>query len=168
MVYLGAAVALVGLGLLAWPVALYGAERFDLEQEAGLLVGPVGLVIIWIGAVDPDPRRTTVGGFFGNPEEAGLGPEAGGPPSSVERVPWNPNEPVDCRQCRTVITADLSRCPRCSRARPCRECGRPLGQVLERPTCPRCARAEPRCSCPRLAHPGAEVGVRASYEPGGG
>jgi hypothetical protein len=160
MVYLGTAVALAGVVLLAYPIAVTGFERFDVEQEAGLLVGPLGLVIVGIGAVDPDPTRTTVAGVFGNREEAGPRGPRSRSPEGPERPRWNPFDPVDCRYCRTVITHDLSRCPRCSRARPCRSCGRPLGQVLERPTCPSCARAEAACSCARLARgSGAPTGI---------
>jgi hypothetical protein len=154
IVYLGTLVALAGVVLLAYPIAVTGSERFDLEQEAGLLVGPVGLVIVGLGAVDPDPRRTTVGGLFGNREEAALSAVRAPGVRRTDRVPWSPNEGIDCRFCRTVIAPDLSRCPRCSRARACRECARPLGQVLDRPTCPACGRAEPACPCPPLPRSG--------------
>jgi hypothetical protein len=153
VVYIGLAVALAGVGLIAFPIVVTGSEQFDVEQEAGLLVGPIGLVVIGLGGVSPDPARTTIGGLFGNPEEE---QERGSPPAEPDpraRRLWNPLEPVDCRYCRTVITADLARCPRCSRARDCRCCGRPLGLVLERATCPRCARAEGRCNCPLFVRP---------------
>jgi len=148
--FVGVGVILAGIGLVAFPIVVTGREQLDLEQIAGFLVAPLGLVVVLIGAVSVDPNKTTIAGTFGNPDEA-VRPVA--PAGAPARPRFNPREPVYCRFCRTIITADLSRCPRCSRARECRNCGRPLGQVLERPTCPTCARAEPFCSCPSLARP---------------
>lgn len=159
VVQVGAALALVGLGLLAFPIVTTGGEQFDVEQEAGFLVGPLGLAVVAIGGVADDPTRTTVGGLFGNPEEtAARSPRSRTPEKAAGRT-WNPHEPVDCRYCRTVITPDLARCPRCSRARDCRSCGRPLGAVLDRPTCPRCAQPESLCNCARFTRPAAGVAV---------
>lgn len=158
---LGIAILVVGFMLIASPIVLTGAEVFDLEQEAGLLIAPIGLLVVLIGAVQPNPERTTVGGTFGNPEEvhrlrAGPSRSPAGPPP----VRWNPNESVFCRYCRTVIAPDLSRCPRCARARECRACGRPLGTVLDRATCPFCGRPEAFCNCPRMVRT-AGVAVRS-------
>lgn len=153
----GLAVILVGFALMSFPLVVLGREQLDPEQVAGFLLAPIGLGVVLIAGVSVDPNRTTVGGTFGNPEEAPR-PEASEAPSPARARYSNPNAPVHCRKCRSVVTADLSRCPRCSRARDCRNCGRPLGQVLERPTCPTCARAEPFCNCPLLARP-APVGV---------
>jgi len=153
VVYVGIAVALVGVALLAYPIAVTGSEQFDVEQELGLIVGPVGLIIVGFGAVSADPTRTTVGGLFGNPDEAIRPPPRSSEAPRHEGLGWSPLEPVDCRYCRTIITHDLARCPRCSRARDCRCCGRPLGMVLERATCPRCARAEAFCNCPLFDRP---------------
>ncbi len=146
----GIALILAGIGLVAFPIVVTGAERLDPEQIAGFLLAPFGLFVVTIAAASIDPRKTTVVGTFGNPEEPAPTPGKVEPPRGRFT---NPNEPVHCRVCRAVITADLSRCPRCSRARECRSCGRPLGQVLDRPTCPRCARPEPFCSCAWLARP---------------
>ncbi len=148
----GVGIVVAGIALLSFPLAVLGREEFDYEQIAGLLVVPIGLVVILIGAVSVDPNQTTVTGTFGNPDEAEIrAAEAVLPVAAPRRV--NPNTPVHCRYCRSIITADLAQCPRCARARDCRTCGRPLGQVLDRPTCPRCARVEAFCNCPHLVRP---------------
>jgi hypothetical protein len=149
--WVGIALVLVGMGLVAFPIAVLGREELDPEQILGFLAAPLGLFVVLIAAVSVDPTRTTIVGTFGNPDEPP--PSASGPSGASPRPRSSPTAPVYCRYCRAVITADLSRCPRCSRARECRTCGRPLGQVLERPTCPTCAQAEPFCSCPYLARP---------------
>jgi len=149
---IGIAVILAGFALVAFPIATTGSEQLDLEQLAGFLVAPLGLVVVLIAGLSADPRKTTVAGTFGNPEEPGRQVLSGAPPGTRRRL-RNPYEPVHCRHCRSVITAELSNCPRCARARECRTCGRPLGQVLDRPTCPPCARAEPFCNCGLLARP---------------
>jgi hypothetical protein len=158
--WVGLAVILGGIGLVAFPIVVTGREQLDLEQIVGFLVAPFGLFVVLIAAVSVDPSRTTIAGTFGNPDEPPRPPTepVAGPP----RPRSTPNAPVYCRYCRTIITADLSRCPRCSRARDCRACGRPLGQVLERPTCPTCAQAEPFCTCPSLPRRApARIGRRA-------
>jgi hypothetical protein len=147
--WIGVGVMLAGLALVASPVALYGRELLDPEQIAGFLIAPVGLFVVMLAAAAVDPRRTTITGTFGNPDE--LPPAAASTRAPVRARLRNPNEAVHCRHCRSVVTADLSRCPRCARARDCRSCGRPLGQVLDRPTCPTCARAEAFCNCAVLA-----------------
>lgn len=151
--YAGVAVILLGLALVASPIALTGQEQFTIEQESGLLIAPVGLVVVWLGAVAPDPRRTTVVGAFGNPDEAIGRPELVPKDWSADSRTANPRAPVHCRYCRTIITYELSQCPRCARPRECRGCGRPLGMVLERATCPRCARPEAFCNCARFVRP---------------
>ena len=149
---LGVAILVVGFMLVASPIVLTGGEVFDLEQEAGLLIAPIGLLVVLIGAVQANPERTTVGGTFGNPEEVHrLRSVPSRSPPAPSPVRWHPNEPVTCRYCRTVIAPELARCPRCARARECRACGRPLGFVLERATCPYCGRPEAFCDCPRMA-----------------
>lgn len=149
--WVGVGLVVVGIALVAFPIVVMGREQLDMEQIAGFLLAPVGLFVVLIAAVSVDPRTTTILGAFGNPDE----PVPPGPSATVVPGPrrYNPHEPVYCRQCRNVVTADLARCPRCSRARDCRNCGRPLGQVLDRPTCPTCAQAEPFCSCPYFARP---------------
>lgn len=149
--WVGIAVVLVGIGLVAFPIVVSGREQLDDEQLMGFLLAPLGLFVVLIAAISVDPRRTTVPGTFGNPEEAQR--TAPSPEIVPPRVRPSPSAPVYCRYCRSVITPDLSRCPRCSRARDCRNCGRPLGQVLDRPTCPSCGEAEPFCPCARLARP---------------
>jgi hypothetical protein len=111
------------------------------------------MVIMLVALSADDPRATTIGGTFGNPEFDRVArpvPRAAEPRRSLM---YDAREPVNCRYCRTVVTPDLSQCPRCARARWCRTCERPLGAVLDRPTCPSCAREEPFCSCSPLARP---------------
>ncbi len=167
---LGVAIIILGFMLVASPIVLTGAEVFDFEQEVGLLIAPIGLLVVLIGAVQPNPERTTVGGTFGNPDEVrrlrSSAPSHVVPSATVPR--WNPNEPVSCRYCRTVIAPDLARCPRCARARECRACGRPLGFVLDRATCPYCGRPEAFCNCPRIVRtPGATVASMPQRRSGG-
>jgi len=154
IVLVGVAIILAGLALVASPIVLTGGELFDLEQEAGIFLAPVGLLVILIGGVQPNPERTTVGGTFGNPD-ADLNRSAKtrrvGPGRTY--LGFNPREPVSCRHCRTVITFDLAVCPRCGRPRECRECGRRLGLVEDRTDCPGCHRMEAFCSCARVSRP---------------
>lgn len=147
--WVGVGVVLIGIGLVAFPIVVTGHELLDPEQIVGFLLAPLGLFVVLIAAVSVDPYQTTVSGAFGNPEEAPRPPAA--PETSPSRSRYaNPNAPVYCRLCHAVITADLAYCPRCARPRECRNCRRPLGQVLDRPTCPACGRAEPFCNCPQL------------------
>ncbi len=157
--YVGVGIIVVGLGLVGFPIVVYGHELFDLEQVAGFLVAPIGLVVVLLGAVAHNPDRTTVGGAFGNPDEGVRRPRSGASPPA-RRLGYSPLEPVNCRFCRTIITHDLANCPRCARARDCRSCGRPLGMVLDRATCPTCARPEAFCNCARLARPPTPVTAR--------
>lgn len=148
VVYLGIGVALGGIALVSFPIATTGAETFDIEQEAGLLVAPVGLVVVMFGASFYDPTRTTVGGTFGNPEEVRRRDRKLA--TAALTLTYHPYDSVLCRHCRSYVAFDLATCPRCARARECRTCGRPLGLVLDRATCPFCARPEAFCNCPRL------------------
>jgi hypothetical protein len=146
LAYIGIGVILAGFALASFPIVVYGAETFDVEQESGTLIAPVGLVVVLLAAVAPDPRRTTVVGAFGNPDETvGRERPSPAPPTAPRR--YDPKAAVACRHCRTYIPAELAQCPRCARARDCRSCGRPLGLVLDRATCPRCARPEASCGC---------------------
>jgi hypothetical protein len=113
-----------------------------------------------IGAISDDPTVTTVGGAFGNPDvDLVRRPNRPAGPTRTG-LPYHPNEPVRCRFCGAIITADLSQCPRCARARECRTCARPLGTVLGRVTCPSCARTEALCNCPHLPPRAATAPVR--------
>ncbi|HTW54933.1 MAG TPA: hypothetical protein VMG36_00565 [Thermoplasmata archaeon] len=157
VVWIGVATVLAGFALAAFPIAVTGHEAFDLEQEAGTLVAPVGLVVVMLAFTLHDPRETTVRGLFdADPRRPS---SAHGPPAAPGR--YGPSEADECRFCRTPIAWDLAGCPRCARARPCRGCGRPLGRVLDRPTCPTCGRPESTCACPRLAPRGAAPAPRA-------
>jgi hypothetical protein len=137
------------LALISFPLWALGAEQFDVEQEIGILFLPFGMVIMLVGLSALDPRSTTVGGAFGNDEIEPTKPKQVRPVARG-RLAYDPHGDVNCRFCRTIITADLTQCPRCGRARPCRSCERPLGRVLDRPTCPACARPEALCNCPPL------------------
>jgi hypothetical protein len=159
----GVAVILGGLALVASPIALTGAEQFNFEQAAGIFITPIGLLVVLIGAVQPNPERTTVGGTFGNPEVDRERPTKS---RSVEPtrayLGFNPREPVHCRYCRTLIAFDLALCPRCGRPRECRRCGRPLEIVGDRTDCPGCHRAEALCDCARVARGTPEATVAPS------
>ena len=161
--WIGIGLILAGIGLVASPIAITGREFLDDEQIVGFLLAPVGLFVVLIAAVSVDPTTTTVPGTFGNPDETVREPAAAALASPRPRS--HPGATVYCRFCRAVITPDLARCPRCARARDCRTCGRPLGQVLDRPTCPRCARAETFCNCPALARPAAARIGRGTRSP---
>lgn len=162
---IGIVLIVLGFGLVAYPIVFTGGEQLDLEQELGFLLAPIGLVVVMLGALAQNPNRTTVGGAFGNPE-VDLYRSSPGRPGEAPRFARfaNPNAPVNCRFCRTVIAADLVQCPRCYRPRECRGCGRTLAIVNDRPTCPACGRAEPFCNCHRLARPpsGPSTGVASS------
>lgn len=151
----GVAIILAGFALAAAPIVLTGREEFDLFQESGILVAPIGLLVVLIGAVQPNPERTTVGGTFGSSEENDLRrtEPVRSPTSARPPLGFNPREPVNCHYCRTVIAYDLAFCPRCARPRECRVCGRPLGIAEEVTDCPGCHRIEAFCHCPRLARP---------------
>ncbi|MGD0587452.1 MAG: hypothetical protein ABSA63_01480 [Thermoplasmata archaeon] len=151
--FIGLFLVALGFGLVAYPIAFTGHEQLDLEQELGFLVAPLGLVVVMLGALAHDPELTTVGGAFGNPEVALGRPARTSTVDSRAARLYNPHEPVNCRFCGTVISADLAMCPRCARPRDCRTCLRPLGFVKDVVTCPGCARTEGLCHCPRLARP---------------
>ncbi|MGD0256594.1 MAG: hypothetical protein ABSB90_01765 [Thermoplasmata archaeon] len=140
---------LLAFAMISFPLWALGLEQFDVEQEFGILFLPFGLVIMLVGLTALDPRTTTIGGAFGN-AEFDSAPSKPTPGPVRTRLAYDPNGHVNCRYCRTIITADLTQCPRCGRARLCRTCARPLGTVLDRPTCPACGRAEPLCNCPSL------------------
>ncbi len=153
MVGVALVLLLAAAGLVTFPLWALGTEQFDFEQEFGILFLPVTLGVLLVGLTAIDPTSTTVGGAFGNTDFDPARSKPA-PVPSRHRLSYDPREEVNCRFCRSIITADLSQCPRCGRARPCRSCARPLGVVLSRPTCPTCARAEALCNCrpiPRAA-----------------
>ncbi|HTW39316.1 MAG TPA: hypothetical protein VMF04_00410 [Thermoplasmata archaeon] len=147
---MGVAILLIGFALIGYPIAVTGQEQFDPIQELGLFFLAPAFGVMLIGAISDDPRVTTVGGAFGNPEVDLTRRPTKAPVATRTGIPYHPHEPVRCRFCGAIITADLSQCPRCARARECRTCGRPLGTVLNRVTCPMCARAEALCNCPHV------------------
>lgn len=149
----GVAIILLGIGLAAFPIIVTGVEQLDLEQEAGILLAPIGLLVVLIGAVQPNPEATTVKGTFGNPDENALRPAPPRPSEPSRPLGFNPREPVLCRYCRTTITFDLASCPRCARPRDCRVCGSPLEGAATDTDCPGCHRVEAFCRCPRIARP---------------
>ena len=150
IVGVAAVLIVTAFGLIGFPLWALGAEQFDIEQELGILFLPFGLAVLLVGLTALDPRTTTVGGAFGNVEYDRARTRRPAP-ARRSRLDYDPRGEVNCRFCRAIIAADLTLCPRCGRARLCRSCGRPLGQVLSRPTCPTCGQAEPLCNCPVLA-----------------
>lgn len=152
----GLAIILAGIALVASPIVLYGTEIFTAEQEFGIFLAPVGLLVLLIGAVQANPEMTTVGGTFGNPD---VHPDRADPTTAARPAArgFSPHEAVDCRYCRAVITYDLAYCPRCARPRDCRGCGRPLGMSGDLTDCPGCHRVEAFCNCPRTARPHAAI-----------
>jgi RNA polymerase subunit RPABC4/transcription elongation factor Spt4 len=151
IILVGVGILLIGFALMSFPIAVTGQEQFDIEQEAGLYFLPPAMAVLLIGSISDDPRLTTVGGTFGNPDVAAFTPSGKGTPARPRiELTYHPKEPVACRYCSTIMAPDLVQCPRCARARECRSCGRLLGVVLERATCPACARPEPFCNCPHL------------------
>jgi len=150
IILLGVGILGVAFALIAYPIAVTGHEQFDLEQEAGIYVIPPSLAVILVGAIAVDPRGTTIGGAFGNPDakldRTVARPAAAAPATSL----YHPHEPARCRYCGSIIPSELAQCPRCARARECRTCNRPLGLVLDRATCPTCGMAEARCPCPHI------------------
>ena len=165
--YIGTAVLLAAIALAAFPIWSSGAEQFDVEQELGILLIPFGLITFLVAATTPDPRRTTVGGAFGNPEYDRTSRAGTARGERHPRIVVSFREAAQCTHCGTLISPDLAQCPRCARARLCRACSRPLGFVLDRPTCPSCARAEPLCNCPILPRPTFSPGRTRLYGRGG-
>ncbi len=164
--FLGLAILLVGIGLIASPITLTGVETVTPYLELGIFVLPVGLAVILWGASSPDPRLTTVAGVFGNPEEnvmrrAEVGSSR---PYDVRYMP-GPRESINCRACYTLIPWNLAECPRCGRRRECRTCGKPLFFLSGAVRCLPCVRVEAYCNCPRISRPiaalsGARGGLR--------
>ena len=151
IILVGVGILLFAFVLISYPIATTGQEVFDLEQEAGIYLIPPALAVILVGSISTDPRGTTIGGRFGNPD-ADLERRAGERPApDASGLLYNPHEPARCRYCGSIILPEYAQCPRCARARECRTCNRPLGLVLDRATCPTCARPEARCNCSRIA-----------------
>ncbi len=166
MAYIGIGILAAGFALAAYPLATLDHEVLDLEQEAGFFLAPLGVVVVFLAAIAPDPRATTVRGTFGSEDSAVAERVIAQRGAAVGPRPFTPSDPVRCRYCSSIITSDLARCPRCARARECRSCRRPLGLVLERATCPRCARPEAVCNCNWLDEGGATLeATYGVYEP---
>lgn len=145
---LGVVVLLLGLALLVSPIALGGAWSLTFVAELGLFSMPVGVAIVLLGGVAPDPRITTVSGIFGNPVENEMRERhrraAPAPHRSLGR---SPREPIHCRQCYTLVPWDVEICPRCGLPRDCHVCGRPVGGGGGPILCVACGKPEPFCSC---------------------
>jgi hypothetical protein len=145
---LGIAILILGTALLVSPIVLTGAETLGTVAKIGLFSLPVGIAIVLLGGVAPDPRVTTVTGLFGNPVENELRARHRGPASPpARRSGRSPREPSHCRRCYTLVAWDLRRCPRCGGPRDCHVCGRPVGGEGPKIACESCGREEPFCSC---------------------
>ncbi len=149
----GVVLLLFSVGLVVSPIALYGFESLTVLSEIGVFLLPAGIVISLLGAVAPDPSITTVGGMFGNPVENEIHDRRPSSPGSIPaRVRGSPRQPVNCRQCYTLIGWDLILCPRCGRARECRSCGRVLDWSGNTIVCVRCTHPEVYCNCQEERH----------------
>ncbi|MCI4350442.1 MAG: hypothetical protein L3K15_02875 [Thermoplasmata archaeon] len=152
--FLGLGFLVLAGGLVAYPDLVYGAEVLDFEVEVGLLTLPAALSVILWGAAAPDPRVTTVRGVFGNPEENIVGRKLDKSAAIADaRYRPSPKEPVNCRQCYTLIPPELADCPRCGRRRECRGCGKPLFFLAGAVRCAPCLHDEVYCNCPRVRRP---------------
>jgi hypothetical protein len=157
--FLGIGFLLLSGGLVAYPDLFYGAEVLDFEVEVGLLTLPAAISVILWGASAPDPRVTTVRGIFGNPEENLVSRKLDrNAADAAARYRPSPKEPVNCRQCYTLIPPDLADCPRCGRRRECRGCGKPLFFLAGAVRCAPCVHDEVYCNCPRVRRTPAGTG----------
>ncbi len=153
LAYAGVGLVLSGVAMVASPIVLTGRETLTLAALAGLVLAPVGLAVVGIGAVSFDPHRTTVHTAFGD-DDRPVRPHGRSVPAVAPGVRLaNPKAPVRCANCRTIMTYELARCPRCAQDRPCRACGRPLLPHEDGAACPSCGRSELFCNCPWQSSP---------------
>jgi hypothetical protein len=144
----GVGLLLTAIALFASPIALTGSESLTMLAEIGVFILPAGIVVVLLGAVAPDPSITTVGGVFGNPVENEIqSRHPGGTNLPTARARGSPRQPVNCRQCYTLVAWDVILCPRCGRPRECRACGRDLEWAGETIVCLHCAHLEVYCNC---------------------
>ncbi|MCI4327560.1 MAG: hypothetical protein L3K16_08035 [Thermoplasmata archaeon] len=156
IVFVGLALMILAIGLFAYPEILTGAEAVDLEVQVGIVVLPLGIAVIVLGAAAPDPRLTTVGGMFGNADENEMRKRlARSPPTGQARFLPSPLESVNCRKCYTAVPAQMADCPRCGTHRECRGCNKPLYVLAGAVRCAPCLKDEVYCSCPKVRKPGA-------------
>ena len=161
----GVGLFLAAVALMVSPIAIYGYLVVDLEFQLGVLLLAAASSVVLVGLAASDPRVTTIGGVFGNPDENEMRrSERRSTADDRRRYALSPKEPTNCRQCYTVIAWDVADCPRCSKRRECRECGRPLFYLAGGVRCTPCARDEVYCNCPRSkARPGSALGARRRY-----
>jgi len=152
--FLGLVIVLVGISLMVSPIALYGSLKVNIAFESGVMLLPVGLSIVLVGASAADPTVTTVGGVWGNPDE-NLMRRAEKRPALDERRRFlpGPKESTNCRWCYTSIAWNEVDCARCGHRRECRGCGRPLFFLAGSVRCAPCVKDEVYCSCPKLKRP---------------
>lgn len=161
---LGAALVVLALALLAYPVVVSGAWRIGLPVMVAIVLLPAGLLVVLLGASSPDPRLTTVGGIFGNPEENLLRKRlVRGVPVGPARYRPSPLESTNCGACYTAIPAGVLDCPRCGHRRECRNCNKPLYFLAGGIRCAPCLKGEIYCDCPRVKRTAA---VRVARGPG--
>lgn len=147
----GVGLVLLAVGLIAYPIAAGGAEVFDVEQAAGVLVFSVSASVVLWGLTSPDPSVTTVTGFLGNPDENELNRRlARRAPTGAARYRPSPRESVNCDACYTAMAAQEVLCPRCARRRACQACGKPLFRLAGAVRCGPCVKDEMYCDCPNL------------------
>jgi hypothetical protein len=150
----GAAIVVVALGCFAAPEATTGHESFGFWIEAGVLFLGIGVSVVLWGSLDPDPRITTIGGFFGNRDEDAIRKWVDRhAPAGPLRYRPSPLESVNCENCYTAIPARSLMCPRCGRNRLCRNCRKPLFFLAGAVRCGPCVRDELFCACPRAPRP---------------
>lgn len=161
---LGAGLVVAAIAAFAYPVAVSGTETLNVPVEVGIVVLPAGLMVVLFGAASPDPRLTTIGGTFGNPEEDAVERAMRRRPKPTRvRYKLNPFESVNCAHCYTIIPPNVLECPRCGRERACRACRGTLQQESLWLRCQQCRRDEIYCSCAVTGGArGGRPGVRAT------
>ena len=151
LAYAGLILVIGGILLLAIPFLITATFQVSATVYLAGLLFLVGIVMLLRGATSVDPAVTTVGGFLGNPvaTEVRKMTQPAVVPSTGARYRADPNEPINCRFCYTVIPAGVVDCPRCGRRRVCRSCSKPLFFIAGAVRCAPCVRDEIFCNCPR-------------------
>jgi hypothetical protein len=96
---MGVAILLIGFALIGYPIAVTGQEQFDLVQEMGLFFLAPAFGVMLVGAISDDPRVTTVGGAFGNPDADPVRRPVKVPTSGRTGLPYHPHEVGPSARC---------------------------------------------------------------------